>query len=459
MNALLCLTFALIGLVQNTTPLGFQDSFAMVEHGTSASVILPPRALTGSNLLFFEPLLGGRYVGMSVVDWGGPLESVALRSAQGQQPPDPVTVWQVMETATGKVFETVRTKPGESAAFLSPKGQGDKVFFSVTDRWANGGVSVSLRSLDVRTGRTADLARFGSGDGRDFGSPGVYASPVSPYIVTTELRQDPEKPGAFNLTVNRVDPATGAVRSAKLDTLIAGLDESQAWSPNGNLFLLNGTVFDQARMGAVERFVFDLDRVTIARSGETFDIYEAPPTQTAFRLEASVSETKLGDAAQKGTALWAISVSKPEAKPVLLSMDAKSGVALENGSGFLYLSQGLLVYRPVVEMSLDVITSARRAASSTVALSNAKQVGIALQLYAADNDDQLPTAAAFRNSVMPYLKSASLVESFVYTFAGGSLASIRDPSRTEMGYIKTDGARAVVYADGSARLVRDDPPR
>ena len=79
-------------------------------------------------------------------------------------------------------------------------------------------------------------------------------------------------------------------------------------------------------------------------------------------------------------------------------------------------------------------------------------------MFAADSDDVMPNQSSdWSGNLQPYLKNGSILEGFVYSFGGGSLNDVADPSRTEMGYKLGPGGRAVAYIDGHVRWIPDKP--
>lgn len=85
------------------------------------------------------------------------------------------------------------------------------------------------------------------------------------------------------------------------------------------------------------------------------------------------------------------------------------------------------------------------------AMTAAKNVGLAMSMYAADADDAYPLNDQ-KASVGPYIRDLAMLESFVYTYAGGNPGG---SGTTEIGYVAGPGGRAVVYADGSVKWVPD----
>lgn len=124
------------------------------------------------------------------------------------------------------------------------------------------------------------------------------------------------------------------------------------------------------------------------------------------------------------------------------------------GDGVIYTLDGLLIYRDIKDKDRAEYESPEGPLTRNQAILNAKQVGMALLMYAADNDDFLP-AGAFREAILPYLKDEGPLEGFIYTYQGGKWDDLREPGNTPLGFIKGPGGTATVYADGSVRW-KDD---
>jgi hypothetical protein len=86
-------------------------------------------------------------------------------------------------------------------------------------------------------------------------------------------------------------------------------------------------------------------------------------------------------------------------------------------------------------------------------LSKAKQVGLGFIIYGSDNDDVLPGAEGWEAKLMPNMKNRDIMNDFNYTFKGGDLNGVEDPSGTELGFVVGPGGRAVVYLDGHAKWI------
>lgn len=105
-------------------------------------------------------------------------------------------------------------------------------------------------------------------------------------------------------------------------------------------------------------------------------------------------------------------------------------------------------------MPKELAMKALEAAEKARIISDAKQVATAMHIYAADYDDNLPSNNGdWMEALFPYTKNRQLFDGFVYTFGGGNLNDIKDPSTTELGYKEGPGGRAVAYADGHVRWI------
>ncbi len=122
-----------------------------------------------------------------------------------------------------------------------------------------------------------------------------------------------------------------------------------------------------------------------------------------------------------------------------------------------YITQGVAMIRPLVQVPKELYLQALRAAQRTKTMSNAKQLATALIMYALDWDDKLPSNKEDVNILIePYLKNKSFFDGFVYSFGGGAMGDIKDPASTEMGYVTGPGGRAIIFADGHVKWRPDN---
>lgn len=164
-----------------------------------------------------------------------------------------------------------------------------------------------------------------------------------------------------------------------------------------------------------------------------------------LHVKQTVQMLKEGGAIQRTHPLWLESDIKSEQKQALLCADGTNGLISPRGDAALYLSQGIAWVTPLNHTSREAFTQALRA----VAISNAKQAGLALIMYSLDYDEILPAASdRLGDMILPYLKNSDIADGLNYTYGGGPLAGIQNPSATVLGTYPGPGGAAIIYADG-----------
>ena len=204
---------------------------------------------------------------------------------------------------------------------------------------------------------------------------------------------------------------------------------------------------------------------------------EVPDDRGMPTLRAVVGETKTdGDSATMEADVELVagpsSVQRSHETIMLKRVDGNWGVVPvypERGGTQGDRFVGFLAY---FMTNPGVIAQARRAARTTACLSNVKQLSVGTIMYSLDHDDRLPKAAAWKASIMPYLKSKGVfhcpedasgsVSYFLDPRVGGKdTTSVARPAETAMiveGTPKTTafrhGGRASLgYVDGHAKSV------
>ncbi len=119
-----------------------------------------------------------------------------------------------------------------------------------------------------------------------------------------------------------------------------------------------------------------------------------------------------------------------------------------------YTSQRMLWVRTLQPISLEAYAAALAAANRTEAMSRAKQVATALQIYLADNEDMWDGGDPL-TLLEPYTKNRALFDGFVFTIPQGDFMKLERPAETEIGHIPMSGGRIVAYADGHVKWVAD----
>jgi hypothetical protein len=149
--------------------------------------------------------------------------------------------------------------------------------------------------------------------------------------------------------------------------------------------------------------------------------------------------------------LWLESAAKTEQPRVLIAAGAENAQILPRGDVVVYHAQGSLWAAPLLRIDKAMYVAMREAAERAVILSNAKQLGLAVMMYAQDYDETFPGPDGINAKLTPYLKNASLFDGLSYTYGGGSISAVEKPAETELGYVTGPGGRAVIYADGHVK--------
>lgn len=173
-------------------------------------------------------------------------------------------------------------------------------------------------------------------------------------------------------------------------------------------------------------------------------------------LKSQSVTANAGETQKKLSVLWLESSVKSEFPRMVLAGDATEGVLRPKADGAFYQSQGALWFAPFLRMNQAQFLTARKAALKAVAISNAKQAGTGLMMYAQDYDEVLPTPDGIKDKVMPYVKNEAILDGLVYTYPGGKLADIDKPAETLMGYVLGPGGRANIYVDGHVKWKDDE---
>lgn len=178
----------------------------------------------------------------------------------------------------------------------------------------------------------------------------------------------------------------------------------------------------------------------------------APPApkaaQTGLHLTQSGQHITYGRRTQFLRPLWLENTEGGKQSAVLLTSDASSGKISPLGSSALYLSEGTAFVTPWRAVPKEPFVSNIKA----VVMSNAKQLGLGLIMYAEDYDESFPTPSdSLQNDLTPYLRNNDLYDGFNYTYGGGRLADITNPAQTELGTVDGPDGQAVIFADGHVR--------
>ncbi len=232
------------------------------------------------------------------------------------------------------------------------------------------------------------------------------------------------------------------------------------WSQDGRTLLVDCLV--PTGQGEGEKFkagIFALDvtKGALAPVSMRPAPYRPQAPEGVLRLRHSHATLQEGKAKQPLRPLWLESTSEKEPERVLVAPDAQWGRLSPRGDAVLYVNESGAFVAPFVRVAREPFLQARAAAMRAVALSNAKQVGLALNIYAQDHGGQLPAAGQPVEELLRPLVggNARIFEGLVYTHPGGKLTDIATPATTVLGYIQAPEGRVQIFADGHVELARD----
>lgn len=236
------------------------------------------------------------------------------------------------------------------------------------------------------------------------------------------------------------------------------------WAPDGSL--LYGVVW--AGAGTPEQPAHPEWQTLDPRNGASTPLPTPPPAQpekpAPVRLRSTVAVLKEQNTTERVSPLWLESTVKSEQLRLLVCPDSDRGSLAPDAGAVLYLSQGAAWVAPLTRLPREQMLAQLRAAQRMEALSNARQIGLALSMYAQDYDETYPPADGNATQVLhPYVKNDEVFDTpgtdapgFVYTYTGGPIKTITNPSTQELGYLPGPGGRAVIFADGHAKWQSDN---
>jgi len=177
-------------------------------------------------------------------------------------------------------------------------------------------------------------------------------------------------------------------------------------------------------------------------------LYTEPPSAVPIRLKSGSVEAKEGQATARIPLLWLESATQSPHPRALVAANLESADMSPANDGILQITQGAAIVTPIMRMPKNLLAKMQAEARKAVALSNGKQIGLAVMMYSQDYDEMLPGPEGINDKITPYLKNTSVFDGFTYTFPGGPLKDVTKPAETELGWVNGPGGRAIIYVDG-----------
>jgi hypothetical protein len=434
---------AVLGLLiaSQSIALPFERDVLVTDAG--ALLLMRPLHIAGPEVRQFSWSPNGKLLAVLEVDEAKILENFLPSSAQAKLAPEStVRVWN---SETRKTQEVVR-KRGLMVGDISWMA-GEHLFVSTVEpipsgpnrpepgmragllRWSSGKSAVSVASEELT----------GQGDGFLFTSSrkipygivmrGLYENGTGEGLLVTP--SGPAKPIRVPMGWIRSDREGRLINFSSVPGPTPG-QRVRAWSR----LELNGTWTSLPAMPNV-----DEPRVPEPRGAEF-----------------STSVTAFGAAQVKLVNGWLTGRYQNKPSAALVAADSDRVELSPDGKYAIYQSQGNLFARPIRPISLEEYEKMVEAAEKMELMSRAKQIGTAAQIYASDNKDHFPPKSGFSDSIMPYLRSAEMMQGFVYEMDGDNISAIPNVAEAVMGYIQGKGGRAVVYADSHVKWIPDKKP-
>jgi hypothetical protein len=167
-----------------------------------------------------------------------------------------------------------------------------------------------------------------------------------------------------------------------------------------------------------------------------------PPEPTAqieageFQLPVSLNKSKIG--------VVAAQIPGNE-HAVIVAYNILNSDKSPADTGVFYQTSNYAYVRPVIKISKSAYDKMIAEEERSSVMKDIAQIGVALLMYSADNDDRFPTKQEYDGGALdPYLQNSAMTQGFVYL--GGKPAD--DPAGTPLGYRQISGGRVVLYQDG-----------
>ncbi len=319
----------------------------------------------------------------------------------------------------GPVSEVIAAPVGGSVEYVASEEGSSVLVYMTNGKMASGSVSTVARIYDADRGRWTPI------------SLGLDSNQLVEY-------------GGYS---NRMDAFL-----IRVVGFGGGKEGYMAYFPaNGNIVYLTAEQFK-------EQFRFN---VTDMRAAMGTSLLEVDEQEVRYPDNTSYSIFTLGAVARPST-------PETASRPGTGNATARADKLLYFGAGadsvdispkedaVMVLREGSLSVQDVLRVDRALMEKRTGPESKEALMSRAKQVGTGLIMYASDNDDELPPADGMKERIMPYIRDESVLDGFIYTYSGPlNLSNIKDPSRTELGFIRGIGGSAVLYADSSVRWKPD----
>ena len=196
-----------------------------------------------------------------------------------------------------------------------------------------------------------------------------------------------------------------------------------------------------ARMDATTGVLTPLDKMParVGNKPKSGEDYTGP-----LRVLQTTQVLNQGAVRHRTHPLWLECDTKSDGARTLLCADGAKSQISPRGDAVLYLTQNVAWVAPLTRLPREAFIQSLRA----LAMRNAKQAGLAVMMYCQDYDEMLPPSG---DVVSPYVKDDSILDGLNYTYGGGALKDIENPSQTVLGTYPGPGGTVTIYADGHVK--------
>lgn len=451
MNALAALLF-LVPFQGPSFGIGIVEDFILTEK--QAYMVMPPQAVGSSQTIFMSWSPSGRYLLMG--QQRPQMTPALLRSAlSGNRPANPamaVSIWDKNQNRTIELGSI-------------PNYRGPLTWLAGRDLT----MDLLIENIEEGTQERASLIRIDAASGKLVYIPisnpipeGTFyqlsISPVSPMAVLIETATYREA-GLPKLQSKSVVLSIDEFgRSKSKLSLPIGSPHVAQWLQDGRALVSMFKLSPEGKR-TQERYAFDPVTGTMSPLAGQVSAFRAKVSESD--LEVTMSQMLAPPGTPKRSQFSAWMKDAKQSAPggeYMLSPRADAALLSPRSDAVAVLDQGVVTVRLLASVPKEMYLQAKAAAERASALSDVKQVGLACLMYSADHDDALPGPGELGYGTLdPYMKNASVYSGFTYTFPGGSLRDLKNPSGTMLGYKPVAGGFAVVFADGSARLLNELP--
>jgi len=178
-------------------------------------------------------------------------------------------------------------------------------------------------------------------------------------------------------------------------------------------------------------------------------------SQPEFSLIMSGAVQKLGKKSETLSGWWLAAQSPSDHQFAMVAADGTQAELSPDLKRVAYLTDGNLFLRDFTSLSKADFEEMLIREEQNELMMKAKQVATAIAIFCADSDDVFPAQEGFAEKIMPYLKNQNLLNGFTYTFSAKKATEIADPAGTVIGYAQGRRGRAVAYADGHVKWIKN----